>query len=398
MKNAVNPIHLAVFSFYFGQGAEGICTRRLIESLLDSGIRITLVTSDQADTKCLDSSVTLHKVDSWPIRPQKIHSALGRLFTYRSSPFFWWAWRAARIALKGDIDAVYARMQPVSSAIPAETVARRMKVPFMLHFSDPVPSPWTNPQSNQHRIELETARKLVDAADLMTYTTAEAMAFQNRSIATHPSPPGLVIPHVAPSFRSYAGESGNDRPNFVYLGSFYGRRGYGPLLEGFSRLLSERPLARLQLVGSRDRDLLAAIKEKGLSSSVDAYSRTSDVEQFLRGASALVATDSFHGDAVFLATKVVEYLATDLPVVIVSPKASPAAKLAETMRGSVVHVSNEDPEAVASGLSAVLALNLSASAIAQRHQALASFQPSSVAHTLVCAIEGLLEKYTTRHG
>lgn len=391
-------MNLLVCSYYFGVGAEGICTERLVRALLEKNISITVITSNASRPSIEAPHLEVIVVPSGPVRPTPLFRFMARMTGQVPSTFFIWSVRAAYARPKRRPDLVYGRAQPISSQIVASKIAKRYRAPLWQHFSDPFPSPWSKPDSLEFSRELSDVKKLIAHAEKLTFTTDDGLRFQNRLIGDDAHRKAFVLPHVAPpAFTLRKTHRGPGR-TFVYLGSFYKERRSNELLKGFAAYWARNPLAKLYFVGSTSSELLADIRDTGLGGCVHTLGRTTDIQPYMEMADVLVAVDSFVGEPVFLTTKLVEYLMTDRLVLLISPTHSPSARLVEGMRNSVVHVSEHSAAAIASGLERASTIHASNDAIATRMNRMKEFSGKAISSIFVNEMEASLRCFESQEG
>lgn len=378
-------MHILLFGYYYGRGAEGVCTQRLCDALMDDGKRISLVTSNRADIRDDNRFQQAVKLSSFPFRPQRHLQGLNYLLTGCDCEFPAWGWRAAMVKPATDVDVIYARTRPLTSAFPAMIAAKRSGLPLVLHFSDPAPSPWLDPRSTQGSRERSFSVKLAQCAAAATFTTTEAMELQACMVPQWANVPSYVVPHIAPRWESNHTPVSGTR--LLYTGSFYGARGPHSLLKGFGAFQKTRTAARLTFLGSNGSLLSDVVRDYSLEASIDILPPVIDVTPVIKEATTLVAVDSFHSAPVFMSTKFVEYLATDKPIVLISPRQSPSAKLAQDERAGIYLVDTEEPAAIARAFERSASNpTLTSAQKSERARLIACFSANAVAEAAIKAL------------
>jgi glycosyltransferase involved in cell wall biosynthesis len=372
------------YEFGFGQGPEGICGMRLAHALLDAGARVTAITSSDADPDPGRAGLDVIGVESKCFRPEPAfrlaEHALGRLY-HRNLHHFWQS-RVVRAALPDGIDFVYGRCMPFGSGLAAERLARKIRKPLLVHFSDPLFSPWYAPPPLATASLRRLYRRVTTRALAVSFVTREAITYSERTTRVALGAKAFVLNHVAPPSRVLGQPKGSGGPTFVYAGRFYGHRKPDTLLQGFAKFRARSPGAVLRFVGPEADAILAEAARLGIADSIQVLPFTADPTPHFERADVLIATDANDETPVFLATKVVEYFMVDRRVLLVTPPSSPAAQLASKSPATVVAV-RESADAIAAGMSAIVAMPPDGEAFRKRFLAMDDFSGRSVANELL---------------
>ncbi|MDZ4169830.1 MAG: glycosyltransferase [Coriobacteriia bacterium] len=282
-----------------------------------------------------------------------LSSRIARFIAVPDDAAFWRssAVRAAeQLGREAGVDAVVATGPPFSSLVVGARVARRLGVPLILDMRDG----WdTNPVVRMptafHRwLSNRIERKTLPVADLVT-CTAPAIGEEARRFGARAT---RVIANGfdASDLPAHAPDSSGPL-TLVFMGKVYaGHSDPAPLLTALARAreLSDSEI-RFEIVGSWPDGLEASIEAAGLSDEVVLTSYLPHREALERTARADVGVlliADMPGAAGSCPAKLYEYLGMGMPVLIVGPDdGMPAAVLAETCGGSVIHP--DDVEALA---------------------------------------------------
>jgi glycosyltransferase involved in cell wall biosynthesis len=371
----MKPLHIGVTSVLFDAKPEGICTGRLVRALLERGHRVTLLTSAKARKEFshpgLRRIVASHR-PRFPRWPFKLLAALqGNIY----NNFYLWSQRLLRADLQGDVpDLFYGRAWPHASIVPAYELALRYQRPLALHFSDPFPAP-TEEIDMDYRF-FSNLQRMVDAADLLTFTNEETIAYQHRFLRFDEER-AFVLNHVAPP-PQLTGAPGVEG-GFYYLGTVGPTRPARLLLEGFARHIQKFKQHRLYFVGSSKDYLMPEIRALGLSGKVQVLPFTSDLLGVYQRAGVLVSIDALTSEPLYTPTKIIDYLMTDRPVLCLTPAGSPVGKLVARFPETILPVTDYTPEAVATGMEAICAIPWDPSMYARRMEAMRDFSGAEVA-------------------
>jgi glycosyltransferase involved in cell wall biosynthesis len=383
MKTALNAPRrprLVLCSHGYWDSPEGICTGRLVSALVGAGWDLDLITASTAPIRPLSPRLRVHRVGEGPAWLKRVFNGCARRLQRPLLETYWWARRAARVALARRPDVVYGRGLPLASLVAATDLSRRYRVPLALHFSDPIPSPWDGPETRSYRVERRWSRRLLRSASSVTFVTREALEFQEQATGLSLRARALVLPHVAPTAAALNARPSSP-PRLCYVGSFYGRRRADALLRGFARYRAAGGQAELHFVGTDPHELQAGLARQGLHPWVRVHARTSDLEPHYADASVLVAVDAFVGRPVFLATKLVEYLAVPRPILLLSPSGSPGRTLLETIPGSSVGC-DEDEATIADAIARLIRVSTGAVDYSERDALRRQFDGQSLANAL----------------
>jgi glycosyltransferase involved in cell wall biosynthesis len=370
-------MRLLIVSFHYDAHPEGICTGRLVRALLDEGADITVVTSDEADTSFVHPRLTCSVIHN-PRVPRLVFSLLNRIFRAPGSYVLWCRKVVAAADALGRHDLIYGRSAPISSAQAARLLAARLGRRYWTHYSDPFPMPWVPPDTRLHRRQAAYSRRLLGRAHTVTFTNAEALAYQERCLGIELASKSFVLQHVAPR-SSWLPAPGNPAPVLGYIGTFYGRRTARSLLEAFALIQETSPGARFMFVGSDPTRVLPEAERLGLVSQIQVVPRTKDVARYMAAADLLVALDADYGEPVFITTKMIEYLMVNRPVLMITSPRSPGAAVVNRFPSTAVLVPGEDPRRIAEGMRRALALNPNERDYQTRFGGMEDFSASGVA-------------------
>jgi len=194
------------------------------------------------------------------------------------------------------------------------------------------------------------AEQVVREATAATFTTHQAMTYQQEVLSVDLEKKSFVLNHIAPPPAFLPRRPPGEERTYSYFGGFYGKRTASALLEGFALHLRSAPNSRFICAGTSPQAVLPDAERLGISAAVKVCSRVDDIRPLMAETDVLVSVDAASGPPVFLSTKLVEYLVVNRPVLLISPARSPGAALARRFERTVIHVSREDPEAIADGL------------------------------------------------
>lgn len=385
-------MHLLICSFYYGKSAEGICTLRLAHALSNLGLKITLLSGPEAASE-KDSNIEVVKFRDTPFFPLwffKIASKYILRGSYNSCPF--WYWRASRYVVPCHIDLIYGRAHPIASIRVAASLSKKTKIPLFIHLSDPVPHPWLSSYSLSKFWEKSYISKFIKASDGISFTTEEAIGYEENELSMSLASKAFVLPHVIPN-PTILGARANtdDKVRFLYAGTLYAIRGVKILLEAFHKFIHYRSTAEFLFLGSARKLIMPHVDRLHLHKNVHIIDYVSDVAPYYRDSDILVAIDANDTKQVFLPSKLIEYIMYDRPILMITPKKSPSAKVTDKFSDSIVTV-EEDASQILEAMTRLTRIKYSASFYENRFNKMECFSPSRVANVLNDRIEHIIKK------
>jgi hypothetical protein len=375
-------MNIVICSYDFGPvSSEGICTERLVQALLAEGCEVTLATSKAAKVRFSHENFRAVSLPTWPGRLHKLFTLLTRIFggVQLHGPHYAWVYRVWALKFQAFPTLIYGRALPFSSLVAAGYLSKRFGVPLVTHFSDPVPDPWKEQDCPEVTRLLPGAGRIVQDSQAVTFPTIEGLAYQERVLSVNLDAKGFVLNHIAPPPSYLPPRKSSTGKIFGYFGAFYEMRTGFALLEGFAEHLRSYPDSRFVCVGTSPEAVLPTASRLGILEAVSVHARVDDIRPMMGEVDVLVSVDAAFGPAIFLPTKLVEYLVVNRPILLISPADSPGAVLARRFDRTVVHVATESPEAIAEGLRRTGELDADKSDYAERFARMDEFSGRIVA-------------------
>jgi glycosyltransferase involved in cell wall biosynthesis len=344
-----------LFVSYFAPpiaSAESIQVAKTLRGLAGLGCEITLITS--AGSKLYPSDPQLDGLMPPSVRVVRVPSRESRslhlsahvfvpFLLYLPDPMRWWARNATTVvrelAAREEFDLLVTRAQPFSCHLVGLRLARRLQMPWLAHFSDPLADNpyyyrfWANPH-RQPNARLEAS--IVAAADEVHVVSDEiARCFRSRHGADARV---RVMPHCydaalysgRPAEAIQAGGS----LRIVHAGTFTGTRNPANFLRALKIVLTARPeyrnLLRVRFCGPvapRYRRLAATL---GLDGNVEFVGRVDYLTSLAEMSAAdwlLLIDTGFDGESMFFPSKLVDYLGAGRPILALTPAAGASARI-----------------------------------------------------------------------
>ena len=276
-----------------------------------------------------------------------LHRLSGRLLASRYArrwarpdTFFWITGMASSIIrhLSRQPDIIYSRSLPFSSALLARALKQRLRVPWIMHLSDP----WLDNPYLAFRSERENEQEYSCflAADGISVTTECLMDFYREKYPEF----GEKL-FVSPNVMPVKGQGGGERKakvtsrnlKLLYTGALYGNRDPRLLLDALDELARDdsrfHRAVELQFAGNVSEGIARMIGDAGLP-GVSLLGRRDydDVLKLQAGADVML---SFEPDGknpllkCFLPSKVLDYIHAGKPFVAITPEGSETWRLCE---------------------------------------------------------------------
>lgn len=341
---------------------------KLLSSWPDNGMLVTLISANPA----LEYPGVNGLVSADPSRMvQRITNRVLR------GPFGGWFRRtaiaergtlrlASRLVERGDVNLIFSFSNPFVTNILGCLIKERYGLPFVAHYSDPF------------RLNVYKSRTFASGTDgfkteARVLSTADAVVFVNEQLRDfvlndHDSAlrtKAHVIHHTFDGNMFTENISVGESESFTirHIGAFYGLRKIDSILDGLLLLRDNSPdlfaRVRLEIHGgdggyhgsNPNRD---AIERRGLSGTVTMHPQVGylDSLKLMSGADALLSVDAGEGPAIFLPSKMIDYLGAGRPVIVVTQQGSPASSVVAICGG--VQADVNDSSQIASAFARVI--------------------------------------------
>jgi glycosyltransferase involved in cell wall biosynthesis len=384
-KMLFDNVTICTFEYGYGLGPEGICTKRLVKSLADSGIKVEVLTTKYTKDNN-DSNINISKISAFPY---KLVYLLNRIFKIRLDPEKYWRIRAEKVIVNIDTKLIYARANPVSSIYVAYKLSIKYNLPLAVHFSDPIPNYWADPKTKNYQYCLATLREIVASAQAITFTTSEALEYQEAILGYPIKHKSFVLNHVAPSKTECNIVRSTTKEVFLYIGTLYGNRSPSILLKAFALYHNANPNSELHFVGSSSLTLHREINKLRLHSSCVVHAKTPNLLNHYSNSTVLVAMDANDDKSVFISTKLIEYLMVDRPILLITPNNSPSYQLLQKFKETTL-CAGYDAKAIADGMQELSERHYSANNYNLRFEGMKTFEGNSVASLFIDKISNIL--------
>jgi hypothetical protein len=373
-------------------GPEALAGRRLVESLLEAGARVHVLTACGPDPDVQDAHCDVTVVPHGAISDHKIVRTWQMMRRGVPEQAGLWVADAVRAgdrvlrSLSGS-PIIYGRAMPGSSNIVAWHLSRRTGLPWVAHFSDPWPgqlmsSRWNLLAGYKWPMFQAWRRRIFRDAGALTFTNpyqaAEILGGQHRRHLSK----AFVVTHLPTEPRRAPRTQPYDEFHIVHAGSFYSLAGHtaATLMRGLRLFLDRTPAAhgrvRFTQAGWSDGDFGAWVERCRLQAVAHSVGRLppSDVATLLDSANLLVGVDYARPDSTTLLSKLPDYLHAARPILVVtSPNSAMGRLFSED--GVGLTAAHDSPDEVAERIGSVFAAwqQRRADAFLARTSALESF-------------------------
>jgi hypothetical protein len=270
---------------------------------------------------------------------------------------------AGRLHAARPFDAMLSWSTYHSVHLAAQTLQRRLRLPWLAHMSDPwVDNAFVSYGAFTGGVNRRLERAVMAAAGRILFTTPETVDLVMGKYPRAWREKAIVIPHGYD--RSlYSGSTPpprEGRPLVVrYIGNFYGMRSPEPLYAALNAVLARSPAALdgvvFEIVGKLDpgMDTTASARRlpPGLVTTVASVGYRRSLEM-METADLLLIVDAPAKLSVFLPSKLVDYLGSGRPILSLTPQ---GAARRVTLEAGYWAAAPDDPDTSASALLAALA-------------------------------------------
>lgn len=237
---------------------------------------------------------------------------------------------------------------PMSDHLIGLELKRRLRVPWIAHFSDPwVDNPFTRRDPLTRRLNLSLESKVFAAADRFVFTSDETLDLVMSKYQSDLRRKARVVAHSYDPEQFPAITSGEDRPIVIrYLGDLYTPRSPEPLIKAVAQILQESPSlaseVRFEIVGSTYSLDLNAMGLNALPEGVITLHpsvKYLDSLALMVNADGLLVIDAPAEISVFLPSKLIDYVGAGRPILGITPRGT-AAELIQRLGGWVADPSD----------------------------------------------------------
>jgi len=265
----------------------------------------------------------------------------------------------------------------------ANEISKRLSIPIHHHTVDAIPAPSCWGENKFFRdAKIKLIKRLFSPADIVSATNAKMLDYQLRMINRKPGESTFVLPN--PIDEQFIESIASSKKRYVlYLGTLSPNKSGRNGLQYFKAIekLADTDLD-FYFVGTNLHILTTYSANNELPSNVHHVQWTSEVDNYIKNAALLVDIDINAQDDVFMSSKLIRYMNTDIPIVNISFAGSAARDLLSNQNTGAICVDHESSR-ITKAIKEALALKVN---IDTRKNLIRPFMIEAV-------IKGLLEKY-----
>lgn len=264
-----------------------------------------------------------------------------------SKHFFHRQWKKALSQLGHKPDVIYSRSNPLSSAIMAFKLKKKLGLPWMMHLSDPwVDSPahvFTPPEKEKHA---RWEHRCFHAADRISFTSEKSLAFYQQKypvLATRM----VYLPNAydPANVKDEAIDFGG-KLRLVYTGGLTTERSLSSLIEALNNIASQNPdmIDRLEVLfaGPMDRASAQVVRENPFIKHLGPLSYT-EAQRLVRSAHMLLTIDMKVNEpakAMFFPSKLLDYFLANRMIIALTDSESTTASVLQGVNARIVEQSD----------------------------------------------------------
>jgi glycosyltransferase involved in cell wall biosynthesis len=328
-------MNILVVAFDLGVTSSGIVTDRLCKQFSDNGHLVRVITSQC--TKA-NRSFDVCVASPYPLKPARLYSVLGNAVG-RDLNYLFWERRAVRFGMSligaSRPDVIYARSSPGCALPVGRKLSSTTGVPLAIHFADPIPAtPDWQKSLLARRKHLRTILPAQRQSALVTIVNRRMLDYQQETTGEALLDKSLILSNPIPEPLA-VGPMPSGRFVFSFLGSFFGSRQPDSLLAGFADVAKRHPDVDLHLYGTWPSSLPQTVMaDPLLRNRVSLKGWTHDMASAIARSSCLVDVDADSVHAVYTSNKLMDYLSTDRPILLISPLGSASRDLLKDLSQS----------------------------------------------------------------
>lgn len=322
-----------------GHAATGIVTESLLLGLFSKGIELQIFAEQNSSPHFDDKSIitnSFYKI----INNEKITKAAIAFLKYPFNEILW-ILSSLRILLKinqkrpSTIILVIASAGDMHLLELARLLCMKTHLPLYIHMTDPSPAPVMWKEKSYLRNGLRSiVKRCYKNASLFSNSNPFMLNYQLKELGELKNPKTFFIynPIIGrPVFK-------NDDQNCItilYLGNILYNRRADEIIKAYIELVSDYNNLKLQFVGIKSPSLNHLNLEEDKLKTISVHSWTNNPDEYIRNASILLDFDAPFENDVFISSKLMKYLNTDVPIVLITPSNSPSQHLCKELPKSV---------------------------------------------------------------
>lgn len=329
-----------VITSNIGQGATGIVAENLILGIIERGVDVKII-SESNYSKVL-REVEISTIICKPIINNEFITKLS--ITALSFPFNEIKWiKNVKIcftkitsAWEPDFIMVLTSAGGLHLIELGRILSKKHKIKLYIHSTDPMPAPvmWKEKPPLRRGIR-NIMRRCFRHASLFSLSNETMLNYQLKMIGEDKREYAFVVPNPIRGPLVKRNES-IENFNFLYLGNILFNRRPDNIISAFIEFAINHPKVRLQFVGKKNPDLTGMVIPENLAHTIEVLPWTNEPDEYIRKASVLLDFDAPFKNDVFISSKLIKYLNSDVPILSITCKNSPSEILLGELNESAV--------------------------------------------------------------
>ena len=262
--------------------------------------------------------------------------------------------------------------------------SKAFKIPYVIHFSDPIPPPagWQN--SELYRKSLKAPiRKFLKSATLISMNNHRMIEFMQQEYKMEILGKSFVVPDCCESDKKFFPVRNADNYVFSYIGNFYTvARTPAKLIAGFAKAFEQNPSIQLKIIGNNKINLDNYHLNNACKSNIEIIQWVADVGEYIVRSDVLVDVDADIDNDVFISSKLKTYLTCNRLILSVTAINSPSHTYLIDVKDSVILSTHDTSEIGRSILESVKKCRTNID-YSDRDKLIARFNVSNVADTII---------------
>ncbi|MFA4941248.1 MAG: glycosyltransferase [Patescibacteria group bacterium] len=251
-----------------------------------------------------------------------------------------------KFAIDNKVEFIFSFSKPMDSNIIGAMLKKRLKLPFVSHFSDPwFDDPYKSLSKSSAKYIYFQEKFIIENSERVLFTNSVAENLIMKKFPESWKKKADVIPHNY-NLADYPEVEKPDSGKFVisYIGAFYKKRNPELLFKALSSVVSKHPELKskfgVKLIGAAND--YAGYSTESIEKIADIYSLRNNIEiippvsyeeslKYMKLSDCLVVIDADIPDSPFLPSKVVDYAGSGNVILGITPANSPTAKFIEDL-------------------------------------------------------------------
>ena len=259
-----------------------------------------------------------------------------------------------------------------------------LKLPYVIHFCDPIPPPAGWQKSELYRKSLKRpVRKYLKAADLISMNNERMLSFMQQEYKMDILTKSFVVPDSCVSERKFFEVQKTGKYVLSYIGVFYTlARTPTKLIYGFSKAFEQNPNIHLKIIGKNHIDLKYYNITEPCKSNIEIIRWVADVEEYIVKSDVLIDIDADIENDVFISSKLKAYLTYNRPILSITGINSPSYNHLIDIKESVI-ISSHDEDEIGRSILASVKKCRTAIDYSDRNTLIEQFDVSNVADNII---------------